>query len=157
MSLPEINAIYVLLIKWAYSSWQRHKCFVTVLSRYHTFHRTAISKPRYVSVFKILYHLLFKVSRATNKEQNVWNIWTKVSDETCCSWLRSSEAGKITEDPQSIRSGVFFTPLEKKRISRIKKSKNVNQGGWICCELKMGKVESWIIRRKSPSPRKSFQ
>ena len=67
MSLPKINFIYVLLVKWAYSSRQKHKCFVTVLSRYHIFHRTAISK-RYVPFFKILYHLLFKVSRATNKE-----------------------------------------------------------------------------------------
>ena len=81
-SLPEINVIYFLFIKWEYSSWQKHKCFV--LSRYHIFHRNAISK-RYVSFFKILYHLLFKVSRATNKGQNVWNVWTKVSDETCCS------------------------------------------------------------------------
>ena len=93
ISLPEINVIYVLLVKWAYSSWQKHKCFV--LSRYHIFHWTAISK-RYVSFFKILYHLLFKVSRATNKEQNVWNIWTKVSGETCSSGLLSSGAGKVT-------------------------------------------------------------
>ena len=92
-----MNVIYVLLIKWAYSSWQKHKCFVAVLSRYHIFHRNAISK-RYVSFFKILYYSLFKVSRATNKVQYVWNTWTifKVSDETCCSGLRSSEAGKVT-------------------------------------------------------------
>ena len=119
MSLPEMNVIYVLLIKWAYSSWQKHKCFVAVLSRYHIFHRSAISK-RYVSFFKILCHLLFKVSRATNKGQNVWNIWTKVSDETCCSGRRSSEAGKVSWDPRPISPGVFFKPLQKIRISRTK-------------------------------------
>ena len=93
ISLPEINVIYFLLIKWAYSSWQKHKC--VVLSRYHIFNRTANSK-RYVCFFKILYHLLFKVIRATNKDQIVWNIWTKVSGETCSSGLLSSGAGKVT-------------------------------------------------------------
>ena len=53
-SLPEINVIYFLLIKWAYSSWQKHKCFV--LSRYHIFNRTVNSK-LHVSFYKILYHL----------------------------------------------------------------------------------------------------
>ena len=92
-SLPEINVIYFLLIKWAYSSWQKHKC--VVLSRYHIFNRTVNSKS-YVCFFKMLYHLLFKVSRATNKDQNVWNVWTKVSGETCSSGLLSSGAGKVT-------------------------------------------------------------
>ena len=81
-SLPEENIIHVLIIEWTYSSWYKNKCFV--LSWYHILSRTAISI-RYVFFFKIVYYRFCKVTMTTNKEQNVWNIRTKVSNETCSS------------------------------------------------------------------------
>ena len=113
-SLPEENIIHFLIIEWTYSSWYKNKCFV--LSWYHILLRTAVSKC-YVSFFKILYQQMCKVSMTTNKAQNVWNIRTKVSEETCWSARLPYQSGHETNNSKSFNTGVFLTPVKKIGIS----------------------------------------
>ena len=52
----------------------------------------------------------------TNKPQNVWNIRTKVGNETCSSGRLPYESGQVTNVPnnsKTFNTGVFWTPVEK--------------------------------------------
>ena len=51
----------------------------------------------------------------TNEAQNVWNIRTKVRNETCWSGRLPYESGNVTNN--SFNTEVFLTPVEKKEIS----------------------------------------
>ena len=116
-SLPEENIIHVLIIEWTHSSWYKNKCFV--LSWYHNLSRTAITI-RYVCFFKILYYRFCKVTMTTNKVQNLWNMRTKVSNETCSSGRLPYESGQVKNVPnnsKTFNTGVFWTPVEKIWIS----------------------------------------
>ena len=111
--LPEVN-IHVLIIERTYSTWYKNKCLV--LSWYHILLRTAISI-YHVSIFKILYHRMCKVCMTTYKAQNVWNIRTKVSQETCWSARLPYQSAHETNNSKSFNTGVFSTPVEKIGIS----------------------------------------
>ena len=53
----------------------------------------------------------------TNEAQNVWNIRSKVSNETCWSARVPYESGHVTNNSKSFNTGVFLTPVEKIGIS----------------------------------------
>ena len=77
----------------------------------------------YAFLFKILNHLRFKVSGATNKMQNGKRTRLKVSQEVCWSRLIPNEAVKKSFNPQFITARSIFTPVEKRKIPR--KNENI--------------------------------
>ena len=67
----------------------------------------------------------------TNKAQNVWNIRSKVGEETCWSARLPYQSGHETNNSKSFNTGVFLTPVKKIGISgrtKILKSENQIEG-----------------------------
>ena len=92
--LLKIEILHFLLLDWAYSSRYKYECLVILWD--HIFFRASMTR-YYAFLFKILNHLLFKVSGATNKIQSgEKRTWLKVSDEVDWSRLIPYEAINIS-------------------------------------------------------------
>ena len=116
--LLKIKIFHFLLLERAYSPWYKYECLV--VSWDHIFFRASMC---YAFLFKILNHLLFKASGATNKMQNGKRTRLKVSEEVCWFRLIPNEAFNKSFNPQFITARSISTPVEKRKIPR--KNENI--------------------------------
>ena len=116
--LLKIEILHFLLLDWAYSSWYKYECLVILWD--HVFFRASMTRC-YAFLFKILNHLLFKVSGATNKIQSgEKRTWLKVSDEVDWSRLIPYEAIQESFNSQFITARRICAPVKKGPIPRKK-------------------------------------